>query len=253
MDLGLQGKVALVTGAGSQIGMGKAIAMTLAKEGCDIIAGDIDFEGAKKTAAEVKALGRKAVAFKVDVTSSKEVNEMVESALTQFGKINILVNNAGASSHPKPFIEKTEKEWDADININLKGVLICTKAVLGHMISSKGGKIINISSIGARTGGSLGAVYNSAKAGVICFTKSIAAGVGASGINVNVITPGLVLTNFGTSFLPPGTAEKVKANVPLRRLTTTQDVANLVTFLASDAASDITGQAIGVDGGECMI
>jgi NAD(P)-dependent dehydrogenase (short-subunit alcohol dehydrogenase family) len=253
MDLGLQGKVALVTGAGSQIGMGKAIVMTLAKEGCDIIVADIDFSGVKKTADEVKVLGRKAEAFKVDVTSSSEVNQMVESALAQFGKIEILVNNAGAGSHPKPFLEKTENEWDADININLKSVLICTKAVLPNMISNKQGKIINISSIGARIGGPLGATYNSAKAGVICFTKSIAAGVGPSGINVNVITPGLVLTNFGTSSLPPGTVEKVKATVPLRRITTTQDVANLVAFLASDVACDITGQTIGVDGGECMI
>jgi 3-oxoacyl-[acyl-carrier protein] reductase len=253
MDLGLSGKVALVTGAGSQKGMGKAIAITLAKEGCDLIVADIDLEGAEKTAEEVRALGRKALAFKADITNSQEINAMIETALAHFGKINILVNNAGASSAIKPFIEKTEKEWDADINLNFRGVLICTKAVLGQMIANKNGKIVNIASIGGRTGGSLGAIYNSAKAGVICFTKSLAAGVGASGINVNAVAPGLVQTNFGHGSLPPAIVEKVKETVPMRRLTTAQDVANVVAFLCSDAASDITGQTIGVDGGECMI
>jgi NAD(P)-dependent dehydrogenase (short-subunit alcohol dehydrogenase family) len=253
MDLGLKDKVALVTGAGSQIGFGKAIAITLAREGCDIVAADIDLEGLRKTAAEVEALGRKAIAVKADVSSSAEVDEMVKTALAQFGKIDILVNNAGALKGPKPFIESTEAEWDTDININLKGALNCTKAVLDHMISRQSGKIINISSIGGRTGSALAPVYNAAKAGVIGFTKSLAAGVAASGINVNSVAPGLAVTGFGGGAPPPGALEKIKETTPVQRTTEPQDIANAVAFLASDVAGDIVGQTLSVDGGQSMI
>jgi 3-oxoacyl-[acyl-carrier protein] reductase len=146
MDLGLKGKVALVTGAGSQTGFGKGIAMTLAKEGCDVIILDKNFDGAKKTASEIEGMGRKALAFLADLTSSAEVNAAVQKALAQFGRIDILVNNAGQSTPPKAFIDKTEAEWEPDININLKSVLIVTKAVLPQMIERKSGKIVNISS-----------------------------------------------------------------------------------------------------------
>ena len=129
MDLGLKGKVALVTGAGSQKGFGKAIAVTLAKEGCDIIVCDVDLEGAKQTAAEVKALARKAIALKADVTNSVEVNDSIKAALAEFGKINILVNNAGAITPLKSFVEKTEAEYNLDIDLNLKGTINVTKAV----------------------------------------------------------------------------------------------------------------------------
>src|SRR4030042_535951 len=122
MYLGLKGKVALVTGAGSQTGFGKGIALTLAKEGCDIIVIDKDGEGAKKTAAEIEALGRQSMALQADVTKSTEVNKAVKTALGKFGKIDILVNNAGASTPPKSFVEKTEEEWEPDINLNLKAV-----------------------------------------------------------------------------------------------------------------------------------
>jgi NAD(P)-dependent dehydrogenase (short-subunit alcohol dehydrogenase family) len=253
MDLGLKDKVALVTGAGSQIGMGKAIALTLAREGCHIIAADIDLEGARKTAAEVEALGRKSIALKADVSSSTEVNEMVKKALEKFSQIDILVNNAGAISRPKPFMESTEADWDRDININYRGVLNCTKAVLNQMISRKSGKIINISSIGGKLGSSHAAVYNGAKAAVIAFTKSIAAGVGASGINVNSVAPGLVISAFGGGSPPPGAVEKTKEVIPLKKLTQTQDIANAVLFFASDLSSDITGQTLSVDGGQCMV
>jgi NAD(P)-dependent dehydrogenase (short-subunit alcohol dehydrogenase family) len=153
MDLGLKGKVALVTGAGSQIGFGKGIVMTLARDGCNIIASDVNLEGAKQTASEVNALGCRAIAIKADITNSAEVNNMVDAAMAEFGKIDILVNNAGAGTPPKPFVETTTADWDANININLRGVLNCTKAVLGHMISQKSGKIINVSSFCAKSGG----------------------------------------------------------------------------------------------------
>jgi 3-oxoacyl-[acyl-carrier protein] reductase len=253
MDLGLKGKVALVTGAGSQIGFGKAIAMTLASEGCDIIVGDIDLEGAKQTAAEVKALGRQAMAVKADVTSSAEVNDMVKTALAEFGKIDILVNNAGAITAMKPFDEKTEAEWDRDMNLNFRGALNCSKAVLGQMVSRQSGKIINISSIGAQKGIPHAIIYNAAKAAVVSFTKSLGVGVAASGINVNSVAPGLGLTGFGGGSQPPGFLESAKERIPLKRTTTPQDIANVVTFLASDVSSDIVGQNIGVDGGESVL
>ena len=126
MELNLKGKVALVTGAGSQIGMGKAIAITLAKEGCDVIVTDIDQEGLEKTASEVKSIGSQVIAIKANVTKKVDVEEMVDTVLKQFGKIDILINAAGAGTPDKPFLEKTEAEWDADINLNLRGVLYCT-------------------------------------------------------------------------------------------------------------------------------
>jgi len=252
MDLGLKGKVALVTGAGSQIGFGKAIAVTLAREGCDVIVNDIDLEGAEKTAAEVRDLGRKSLTVKANVSSNVEVNDMVKAALEQFGKIDILVNNAGAIKGPKAFVESTEAEWDADINLNLKGVLNCTKAVLSHMISRQSGKIINISSIGGRIGSAHAAVYNAAKAGVIGFTKSLAAGVAASGINVNSVAPGFGITAFAGG-APPDMVERAKADIPSKRTVEPQDIANIVAFLASDVAIDIVGQTISVDGGQSMI
>jgi 3-oxoacyl-[acyl-carrier protein] reductase len=251
MDLALRGKVAIVTGTGSQIGFGKGIALTLAKEGCDIIATDKDLEGAQKTAAEVKALGRKAMAVKADVSSSTEVNDMVKAALAEFGKVDILVNNAGTITPPKPFVETTEADWDADINNNLRGVLNCTKAVLSHMISRQSGKIISIASSVAKTGGVNTSVYGAAKAGIMVFTKGLAAELAPLGINVNCIAPGQGNTGLSLQ-APPGFLEKVIAMIPLGRSTTPQDIGNMVAFLASDASSDIVGQTFSVDGGMTM-
>ena len=253
MDLGLKDKVALVTGAGSQIGFGKGIALTLAREGCDVIIADINLEGAKKTAAEIEALGRKSMALKADVASSAEVNDMVKQALKKFGRIDILVNNAGAISSLKTFDEKPESEWDRDINLNFRGVMNCSKAVLPQMVSRKSGKIVNISSIGAGKGLPHAAVYNAAKAAVVNFTKGMGVQVAPSGINVNAVAPGLGLTAFGGGTPPADMVEKAIARIPVGRSTTPEDIGNLVTFLASDAASDIVGQNIGVDGGESVL
>ena len=164
MDLGLKDRVALITGAGSQRGFGKGTALVLAKEGCDIAVSDIDPDGAEQTAEAVRALGRKAISLKTDVTSYSQVNEMVEATLAQFGKIDILVNNAGRSTPPQMFSETAEAKWDQDINLNLKGVLNCTRAVLPHMISRKYGKIINLSSVAGLRGQPSGTTYAAAKA-----------------------------------------------------------------------------------------
>lgn len=252
MDLGLEGKVAIITGAGSSTGFGRAIALSLVREGCDIIVNDINFNGAEETAAKVRALGRKALAVKADVTSSTEVHDMVEAALEQFGKIDILVNNAGVISPTKPFVQTTEVEWDRDMNVDLKGVLICTKAVLNHMISQRSGKIINISSGIGRSGMANCAAYCAAKAGVIGFTKALAAEVAALGINVNSVAPGIAATSFQAT-VAPEVMERTRAAIPLGRITKSEDVASMVTFLASDVSNDIVGQTFSVEGGRFMV
>jgi NAD(P)-dependent dehydrogenase (short-subunit alcohol dehydrogenase family) len=251
MDLGLHSKVALVTGAGSQIGFGKGIAMILAEEGCDIIVSDLDIKGAEQTTAEIKALGRQAMAIKVDVVKSAEVKDMVKTALKQFGRIDILVNNAGASSPPKPFIETTEEEWEFNINTNLWGALNCTKAVIDEMVARKSGKIISIVSSVVKSGGVNNTVYGAAKAGVAVFTKGLAYELAPSGINVNCIAPGPGNTGFARQ-APPGFLDFVMTLVPLGKMTTPQDIGNMVAFLASDISSDITGQVFSVDGGLTM-
>ena len=252
MDLKLKGKVALVTGAGSQTGFGKGIAITLAREGCSVACGARHIEGAQKTAAEIKAMGQEAIAVQADIRNSQEVRRMVKIVMDRFGKIDILVNNAGAGSPPKPFVETTEEEWDNDIATNLKGMLNCTKAVLDHMISRKQGKIINISSFGGRNGGPHSTVYCAAKAGEINFTRGLASEVAALGINVNCIAAGVGRTNFVRN-APPGAIDALAETIPVKRTTTPEDIAGAVAYLASDNSSDLVGQTIAVDGGLTMV
>jgi 3-oxoacyl-[acyl-carrier protein] reductase len=250
MELGLNNKIALVTGAGSQIGFGKAIAVSFAREGCDVVVTDVDIAGAEKTAAEIEALGRKALAIKADVSNGDEVNSMVKSGLAKFGKIDILVNNAGVTSGG-PFHLQNEEKWHINVEINLKGTWYCIKAVLPQMLERKSGKIVNFSSNGARIGFPNGSLYAAAKAGVVGMTRSLAAEVGPSGINVNCISPGMGNTNFQViAHTTEEQKERFKATVPLRRLATTQDIANMAVFLSSDAASYVTGQTFAVDGGD---
>jgi NAD(P)-dependent dehydrogenase (short-subunit alcohol dehydrogenase family) len=240
MDLQLKDKVALVTGAGSQIGYGKAIALTLAEEGCDIIAADIDLDGARQTAAQVEALGRKALVVKVDVTKQAAVDAMVEQAIKKFGKIDILVNNAGASSQLRPFIEMTEEDWDFDIQTNLYGQMRVARAVLPHMIARKYGRIIN-------TSGGQGipniSVYGAAKGGVVQFTKALAREVASKGIIVNAIGPGLGKTGL-VYRAPQEFLEGERKMSLLQRLCEPSDVAPVVAFLASDRCSYMVGQLV---------
>src|SRR4030042_2231286 len=250
MDLSLEGKVALVTGTSSQIGFGKCIALTLAREGCDVIGTDKDIEGANQTAAEIRALGRQTIALKADVTSSAEVNKMVKAALAKFGKIDILVNNAGGASAAKPFVDKTEEDWDFDINLNVRGVFNCTKAVLPHMIERRTGKIIIISSGAGNAGLPYHSTYSAARGAAITFTKALALEVIDYGINVNCIAPNIGDTNFLVhSKINREFFKQAVEITPAKRATTPQDVANAVAFLVSDVSSYILGQAISVDGG----
>ena len=251
MDYGLQGKVALVTGAGSQVGMGKAICLTLAKEGCDIVSTDIDFEGAKQTAAAVKALGRKAIALKVDVTKTSEVEEMTKAALKEFGKVDILVNTAGGNAKfGDSFIESKKGTWEKNMDLNLYGTMNCAQAVLPGMIQRKYGKIINFTSIVAKSGGP--SSYGASKAAVLAFTRGLATEYGPSGINASAIAPGFVNTNFFAANKNMN-LEDMAAHTPLRRIQTVEDIANAVAFLASDVSKNITGQCIHVDSGAIML
>lgn len=254
MDYGLKNKVALVTGAGGQKGFGKTIALTLAKEGCKVIVADINLDGAKKTAAEIEAVGGQALAVKADITNNSEVIEMVDFALAKFGQVDILVNNAGGIFQHKLFLEKTESECDKDINLNLKGAMNCIRSVVSKsMLPRKYGKIVNITTIGAHRGVPSTTVYNAAKSGIIGMTKSLAVDLGPSGININCVAPGLGLTDFGGGNPPEDILKTALTNTPNRRTTTPQDIANTVAFLVSDVSSDILGQNIGVDGGDSVI
>jgi NAD(P)-dependent dehydrogenase (short-subunit alcohol dehydrogenase family) len=254
LELGLKDKIAFVTGTGSQVGIGKAVALTLAKEGCQIVSCDIDFSGAEKTAAEVRALKRKASAFKLDITDRNQINEVIKEVLKQFPRIDILANIAGASFFTGPLVDAKIEAVDKEIGLNLTGAINCTKAVLPVMIKNKHGKIILISSDAAFFGVPGGSGYSAAKGGVMAFTRSIAREVGPFGININNICPGLVITNFyggeGAPKLPPDV--RAAGGNPLGKMTVPQDIANMLAFLASDVAASITGQCYVVDGGQVM-
>ena len=255
MDLGLKDKVALVTGAGSPIGFGRAISTTLAQEGCDIIVNDINLKLSEQTASQIEAMGRQAMAVKADVTNSIEVNNMVKEALDKFGKIDILINNAGitAATTFMPYIQQNEDDWDRVIDINLKGTMICAKAVLPDMLDRRSGKIINISSSGAIKCPPSGQAYCASKAGVIAFTQCLALEVISSGIYVNCIAPGSADTNLAADHIPPEVLAEIRKSMltqtPAGKATTPQDIANMVAYLVSDIANDIVGQTITIDGG----
>jgi len=247
MELGLKGKKALVTGAGSQIGFGRTIAVSLAKEGCDVAVNDINLEEVQKTANEIKQLGVESLVVKADVTNGKEWETMVTSVRDAFGRIDILVNNAGGCTPPRSFLKMTEEDWNFDININLKSTMHGTRTVLPFMIEQKSGKIVNITSGAGIHGGMFTSGYAAAKAGIIAFSMSVAKEFAPEGININCVSPGIADTGFAKN-APPGLIENAAKAAPVRRLTTPQDVANSVVFLASDAASDIIGQIIVVTG-----
>jgi 3-oxoacyl-[acyl-carrier protein] reductase len=247
VDLGLQEKVAVITGAGSQIGFGKGIALVLAKEGCDIAVTDIDLDGAEKTAEEIRGLGRKAIALKMDVTNISQANSMMESVLEQFGKVDILVNNAGGATPPQNFAEMVESKWNKDLDLNLKGVLHCTRAVLPHMISRGSGKIVSIASVAGLGGQPSGTVYGAAKAGVIAFTQGLAQEVIESGINVNCIAPGMGATAFFDN-MGPELNELVKEMKAANRVMAPEDIGNAVAFLVSNVSRQLVGQCLVVRG-----
>ncbi|MGH7821879.1 MAG: SDR family NAD(P)-dependent oxidoreductase [Candidatus Binatia bacterium] len=246
---GLDGKVALVTGAGR--GIGKGIAARLAAEGARVAVAAVDGETAAATAAEI---GNGAIAVPIDVTDSASVRSAVEETTRRLGPIDVLVNNAGWDK-VEPFVKSREETWDRVVAINLKGPITCARAVLDAMIERRSGKIVSIGSDAGRVGSSGEAVYSGAKAGVIGFSRTLAREVARYGINVNVVCPGPTNTPLLQEIA--GGNEKLMASlkqaIPLGRTGEPEDVAGAVAFLASDDARFITGQTLSVSGGLSMV
>ena len=243
----LQDRVAIITGGAK--GIGKATALKMAHEGALVIVLDILSEEASRVADELNSLGAKARAMTADVSKKNEVDQMVEQTLKQFGRVDILVNNAGIV-RPALLEDVKEEDWDRVVSVNLKGTFFCTQAVLPTMKKNKYGKIVNIGSR-ASLGKSDRTVYAATKAGLIGVTRTWALELAPHNINVNYVGPGPIATELFKSVNPEG-SEKTKAiisAIPLQRMGQPQDVANLISFLASDEASFITGQTIFICGG----
>lgn len=248
MDLGLKGKVALVTGAGSQKGFGRGIAEVLAAEGCDVAACDMDVQGAEQTASDISKKGVRTIAVKADITNSADVEEMVKKVLDELGKIDILVNNAGGSVPPMNFVDTTEERWARDINLNLIGTTIVTRAVLPQMLERKSGAIISISSIASTMGTAGGTAYAAAKAAINNFTRSLAQELARDGISVNCIAPSLGQTAFYDEFPEDFTVNFMNRAIEAGRYVTPEEIGNVVAFLASERTNRIMGQCIHVTG-----
>jgi len=244
----LKDKVALITGGAR--GIGQAIALTFAGEGADIVVADVNLEVARKTASEIEAMGRKALALEMDVTDFAKVEEGMNKILDKFAKVDILVNNAGITKD-NLILRMSQAEWDAVINVNLKGTFNCIKAVSRPMIKQRSGKIISIASIIGLMGNAGQANYAASKAGIIALTKTVAKELASRNINANAVAPGFIQTDM-TAKLPEAVKAKMMEAIPLARLGTPQDVANACLFLASEDSNYITGQVITVDGGMVM-
>ena len=246
----LAGKVAIVTGAAS--GIGRGIALALAAEGARVAVVDVDEAGAKSTVSALAGEGR---VYAADITDKRAIDDVVVEVVASWGGVHVLVNNAGWD-RAMPFVETTEDFWDKVLAINLKGPIVCTKAVLGPMMRQEYGKIVSIASDAGRVGSSGEAVYSAAKGGIIAFTKTIAREVARHHINVNCICPGPSDTPlFQREFVAvnPKLAESLKRVIPWGRLGRPEDVAPAVVFLASDDAGYITGQTLSVSGGLTMV
>jgi NAD(P)-dependent dehydrogenase (short-subunit alcohol dehydrogenase family) len=255
MDLGFKGKVALVSGTGSQIGFGKAIALLLAAEGCDAVAcTDIDLEGSEKTAQAVRKLGRKSIAVKADVTNRADVQKMVKKVADEYGKIDILINVAGAITGRGPLEEQDEATWDKNIRLNLYGTMLVTQAVLPLMKERKYGAIVNIGSGSTHMYSHGVNMYAISKIGIDLFTKQLALTEAKTGVRINCVAPGPSPTNFikGPEKQKKAVMEMQLQSVPMGKMTTPADIANAAAFFASDISGDITGQVLHVSGGAVM-
>lgn len=245
----LNGKIAIVTGGGQ--GIGRALSLALAQAGAAVAVADILDEPAQETAAEIERAGGRAAALHVDVTDPDSVRAMAAACVDQLGGVDILVNNAGIFPiHPIPAI--TAEVWDRVMAVNLKGVFLCSQAVLNPMRQRGGGRIINISSVSGLVGAVGFAHYAASKAGVIGFTKALAREAAAMGITANAIAPGIIDTGTALHTFPAQALEMYKLQVPLRSLGHPEDLTGMVVFLASPGAAYITGQTYAVDGGYTM-
>ncbi len=249
MRIDLQGKIALVTGASR--GIGRAIAIALAESGATVI---VNYKNNAAAADEVvQAIGAadgRAQAVQADVSDAAQIEQLFKQIVAEHGKIDILVNNAGITRDTL-LLRMKEEDFDAVLDTNLRGVFLCTKAALRPMTKARGGRIINITSVVGLMGNAGQANYAAAKAGVLGFTKSVAREMASRNITVNAVAPGYIETEL-TGVLGEDVRAAILENIPLGRLGQPQDVANMVCFLASDAAAYITGQTITVDGGMVM-
>jgi NAD(P)-dependent dehydrogenase (short-subunit alcohol dehydrogenase family) len=245
----LNNKTAIVTGA--RRGMGRAIALAMAREGANVVVSDISQEDCQKVVDEIKRMGRKGLALKCDVSSSDDVEDMVKRTVAEFGRVDILVNNAGIIDF-KPFLELTDEDWDKILNVNLKGQFLCARAAAREMVKNKWGRIINTASISSGGCGiafPLIAHYTASKGGVMALTKALALELTPQGINVNAICPGAVDTDMTKGVKEGGQLAQVLARIPKGRLGQPEDIASLAVFLASEESDYISGAAIVIDGG----
>jgi len=242
----LKNKVAIVTG--SRRGIGKAIALTLAKAGANVVVSDINLDDCNKVVEEIKAINGNALAVKADVSNPEDVSKMINLTTEKFGKVDILINNAGIYMQ-KSLKEITEKDFDRILDINLKGVFLCSKAAVPEMIKQGKGKIINIASIAGQVGFANSSAYCASKGGIINMTRELALELGQYKINVNAIGPGVIETLMTKDLLEDkATKEALLANIPLNRIGKPEDIANAALFLASDNSDYITGITLFVDG-----
>ncbi len=262
----LEKKVAIVTGGAT--GIGRGIVLCMAKEGADVAIADLQVEVAAKVADEVKALGRKAIVVKTDVTKAGDFQILFDRVKQELGKIDILVNNAGTASPPgNPFMNNVEADWDLVWAVNVKSIFFACKAIAPYFIERKAGKIVNIASIAGTMNSPNMPPYSVSKMGVVTFTKIVAKDLAAHGINVNAICPGMLWTSFWhataermakgggpyAGMTPRQVFEaRVGAIIPLKREQTPEDIGWAAVFLASDDARNVTGQALHVDGGVVM-
>ena len=246
------GKVAIVTGAAS--GLGRGIALALAAEGARVAVVDLNDAGAKETVEAIAKAGGEAGAWRADISDKARIDAVVAEVAARWGGVHVLVNNAGLDK-VGPFIKSPESDWDLILRVNLKGPIVCTRAVLDVMIRQGGGKIVNIASDAGRVGSTGEAVYSAAKGGIIAFTKTIAREMARHRINVNCVCPGPSDTPLFAEVAAgnPKLAESLKRVIPFGRLGTAEDLAPAVVFFASDESAFVTGQTLSVSGGLTMV
>ena len=252
------GKVALVTGSGS--GIGKATVLRLAKEGGTIVVNDIDHQKVRSVLEQIKSIGANAIGTEADATKRSDVTKAVKSAIDEFGRIDILVNNVGLFDAGKAFIEMDERDWKFCMDINLTSTFYYCKAVVPHMMERKYGKIVNLSSRTGKVGSANYTHYCAAKHAVIGFTRALAVELATYNVNVNAVCPGAIDTEMQEKALLAQTSireihydemrTRRAATIPLKRLGTPEDVAGLIAYLASEDSNFITGQAFNINGGE---
>lgn len=246
------GKVALVTGAGR--GMGRAVALTLAREGASVVVNDVQAAAAEAVAAEITAAGGRALAVAADVRDARAVDAMVARAVSIFGTLDILVNNAGILGNTRPAEEIPVEEWEALMAINVTGVFNCARAVLPILKAKRSGKIVNVSSSAGRSTSTFGgAHYTTSKAAVLGLTRHLAREAAPFNINVNATAPGSMDTEMVRERASPERIEAAQRSIPLGRLGTPQDQANLVAFLCSEEASYIAGATIDLNGADLLL